>query len=127
MTPQLISVLQPLKAETDSSPDDYVISVDGKSPFTDKTFARAVARLFELKDENDQPLLSIEKFSPHDLRRTLRSHLSTLGVSFEIAEKCLNHSLGSIPSTYDLSSVFDYRRSALEKWNNKVFSALKKQ
>ncbi len=35
------------------------------------------------------------RFTPHDLRSTARSHLGALGVDDLIAERCLNHSLGS--------------------------------
>jgi integrase len=35
------------------------------------------------------------RFTPHDLRSTARSQLGALGVEVLIAERCLNHSLGS--------------------------------
>jgi hypothetical protein len=40
-----------------------------------------------------------------------------LGVSFHVAERCLNHSLGKIAATYDVGDYLTERRAALEKWD----------
>ena len=66
----------------------------------------------------------IDAFRPHDLRRTLRSHLAGLGIQPHIAELCLNHSLGTIVQTYDVTSYVDERRDALDKWAGKVMRAV---
>jgi integrase len=59
-----------------------------------------------------------ERPTPHDLRRTMRTHLGdALGVQFHIAERCLNHSLGKIATTYDVGDYIAERRAALEKWD----------
>jgi integrase len=67
-------------------------------------------------DAEGTNLLPIGYFTPHDLRRTLRTHLSRLGVAPHIAEKCLNHSLSKLGKTYDKHTYLDERREALEKW-----------
>lgn len=56
-----------------------------------------------------------QRFTPHDLRSTARSHLSRLGVELLIAERCLNHSLGGLIAIYDQHDYLDERRFALEK------------
>ena len=56
-----------------------------------------------------------QRFTPHDLRSTARSHLSRLGVELLIAERCLNHSLGGLIAIYDQHDYLDERRIALEK------------
>jgi integrase len=53
------------------------------------------------------------RFTPHDLRSTGRSHLSALGVSLIVAERCLNHSLGGLVATYDQHDYLTERRAAL--------------
>ena len=66
------------------------------------------------------PLLAFEgeRPTPHDLRRTVRTHLSkTLRVPPHVAEKCLNHSLGRVFSTYDQGDYLDDRRLALGAWD----------
>jgi integrase len=56
------------------------------------------------------------RFTPHDLRRTARTHLGKLGVDIITAEKCLNHTLGGLVDVYDRGDYLEERRSALEKW-----------
>jgi hypothetical protein len=62
-------------------------------------------------------------FSPHDLRSTARSHLSRLGVSIVVAERCLNHSLGGLVAVYDQHDYMQERRRALELWANVLADA----
>ncbi|EHQ9284749.1 tyrosine-type recombinase/integrase [Salmonella enterica] len=57
-------------------------------------------------------------FTPHDLRRTARSHLSALGVNRHIAERCLNHKVKGVEGVYDLHEYLPERREALEKLAN---------
>lgn len=56
-----------------------------------------------------------QRFTPHDLRSTARSHLGRLGVNLLIAERCLNHSLGGLISIYDQHDYLDERREALTR------------
>jgi integrase len=86
---------------------------------TDKALSRAMRRLFELKTKKDGkevPLLNIAPCSPHDFRRTLRTHMDDLGIEPHISEKCLNHSLGRIERTYNRNTLLAKRREALQKW-----------
>jgi integrase len=60
-------------------------------------------------------------FTPHDLRSTARSHLAALGIRYEIAERCLNHAVGSqVAAIYDQHDYLTERRAALEKWSAKL-------
>jgi integrase len=61
-----------------------------------------------------------EQPTPHDLRRTCRTHLGKLGVPPHIAERCLNHALGKIAATYDVHDYLPERRAALETWAKHV-------
>ncbi|MGO8754840.1 MAG: tyrosine-type recombinase/integrase [Gallionellaceae bacterium] len=64
-----------------------------------------------------KPLLGdMENFTIHDFRRTARTHLSALGVSSHIAERCLNHKIEGVEGIYDRHDYFDERRQALAKW-----------
>jgi integrase len=51
----------------------------------------------------------------HDLRRTARSLMSRAGVSADVAERCLGHTLGTIRGTYDRHAYADEKRLAYEK------------
>jgi integrase len=54
-----------------------------------------------------------QRFTPHDLRSTARSHLGRLGVDLLIAERCLNHSLGGLVAIYDQHDYLIERRDAM--------------
>ncbi|ENC7536824.1 site-specific integrase [Salmonella enterica subsp. enterica serovar Brandenburg] len=66
-----------------------------------------------------------EHFVPHDLRHTMRSHLSALGVSEEIAERCLNHKRPGIVDKYTHYNFIEERRKALNLWTD-LLAALEK-
>jgi integrase len=51
----------------------------------------------------------------HDLRRTARSLMSRAGVSADVAERCLGHTLGTIRGTYDRHAYAEEKRRAYEK------------
>jgi integrase len=58
----------------------------------------------------------LDAFTIHDLRRTMRTHLSSLGVRSEVAERCLNHKLPSLQAVYNTHDFFAERRAELETW-----------
>lgn len=55
-------------------------------------------------------------WSPHDLRRTVRTGLSRLGCRSEVAEAIIGHSRKGIEGTYDLHSYEPECREWLQKW-----------
>jgi integrase len=123
LSPQAVDLFKTLQKSAEGS--QWVLpSITGEGPITDKALARAVKRLFNLEDAEGNSLLPIANFTPHDLRRTLRTHLSRLGVALHIAEKCLNHSLGRLEQTYDRHTYIDERREALNKWATEVDKAV---
>ena len=54
----------------------------------------------------------------HDLRRTVRTHMSELGVPSNVAELCLNHRPTGVKRIYDRAELIDYRYAALQKWES---------
>jgi integrase len=126
LSPPAIELFRELKTyavDETEKPLPYVMASTDSAEgyYTDKALGRAVRRLFELKvghGEDKHPVLSIERFSPHDLRRTMRTHLGKMKIPPHIAERCLNHSLGRIIDTYDQGDYFDERREALNAWAN---------
>jgi integrase len=62
-----------------------------------------------------------EAFTVHDLRRTLRTLITTLGISRDIAERLLNHQVGDrVERTYDRYSYLDEKRDALSRWGRYI-------
>jgi integrase len=59
---------------------------------------------------------AIRRFTPHDLRSTMKSHMRKLGVSRDISEMCLNHKLAGVEGIYDQHTYYEERRGALELW-----------
>lgn len=59
---------------------------------------------------------AIRRFTPHDLRSTVKSHLRALGVPRDISEMCLNHKLTGVEGIYDRHNYYEERRAALGKW-----------
>ena len=57
-----------------------------------------------------------EAFSPHDFRRTARTHLEALGVTPHVAERCLNHKIKGVAGVYNCHDYFEERRAGLQKW-----------
>ncbi|MEJ1380327.1 MAG: tyrosine-type recombinase/integrase [Candidatus Sedimenticola sp. (ex Thyasira tokunagai)] len=115
--------LQEFTGESDwvmASPESLADTNKLSKHVDDKALARSVNRLLKLKGEDGELILDIPKFVPHDLRRTLRTHLSRLKIPPHIAEKCLNHSLGRIEETYDVHTYYEERKEALEKWADSV-------
>jgi integrase len=56
----------------------------------------------------------------HDLRRTVRTHLSKLGVSRYVAEAVLNHAPGELVATYDRHDYLPEMLKALQQWADKL-------
>ena len=61
-----------------------------------------------------------EKFTPHDLRRTLRTRLAEIGVSDVIAERVLGHKLQGLLAVYNLHKYDSEKRQALTRWEVKL-------
>lgn len=56
------------------------------------------------------------RYTPHDLRRTMRTRMGDLGVMPHIAEKCLNHKLEGVLAVYDHAAYLPEREAAWKLW-----------
>lgn len=74
----------------------------------------AIREAIEYWIENHSPV--IRRFTPHDLRSTMKSHMRKLGVSRDISEMCLNHKLSGVEGIYDQHTYYEERRAALTVW-----------
>jgi integrase len=59
---------------------------------------------------------TVRRFTPHDLRSTMKSHMRALGVPRDISEMCLNHKLTGVEGIYDQHNYYPERRQALLTW-----------
>jgi len=84
---------------------------------------RALARL----RGEDLAEVSLPHFVNHDIRRTVRSHLSRLKTTEEAREAVLAHARPGIKGTYDLYDYLDEKREALELWAARLRSIVAPQ
>ncbi|HAT7072030.1 TPA: tyrosine-type recombinase/integrase [Legionella pneumophila] len=62
----------------------------------------------------------IKAWTPHDLRRTVASHITSLGIPRLVVSKILNHVESSVTAVYDRHEYYDEKLDALERWAQKL-------
>jgi integrase len=93
-----------------------VFAYDGKRPMTLHQLVERVRRE-----------AGLQGVRLHDLRRTLRTGLAELGISFEVAERVLNHAMPGLQAVYNRHSYAAEKRSALVLWAEHVLSLTAKR
>jgi integrase len=87
-----------------------------RAPVTGHAIAKAVKR----EEAKDRTIFGLPAFTPHDLRRTMATHMEELGVSPFIIGHVLNHvSITKASVTSRVYARYDYgreKREALELW-----------
>ena len=63
------------------------------------------------------PRIGLVDVRCHDLRRLIRSQLSTLGVDHWVAESILAHKLPGVSATYNLDTFERQKAAALLAWS----------
>lgn len=98
----------------------FVFTLDGKVSISG--FSRAKARLDAHMEEATRRLGqkgAIQRWTLHDLRRTLATGLQKLGVRLEVTEAILNHTSGSrsgIVGVYQRHEWAPEKRAAMDAW-----------
>lgn len=77
-----------------------------------------------LRKKNE--MIDIPRWTPHDLRRTVRTGLSRLQCPSEVAEAILGHSRKGIEGTYDLHSYASESKKWLQAWGDHINSLVNK-
>jgi integrase len=128
--PHVVPITSALRKIFDAMPrgsrGDFIFSCDGGATpvvtrgtwlkkrldrlMLDALRGRAAAR------GEDPGKVTLRAFRNHDLRRTCRTTLSRLGVSYDTAEAVLAHALGGVGGRYDHWARFPEKRDALERW-----------
>ncbi|EZQ18245.1 integrase [Halopseudomonas bauzanensis] len=88
------------------------------------TLNRAISKLFGREPgravQPPNKMGDLEHFTVHDLRRTCRSLLASIGIPGHVAERCLNHRLKGVEAVYNRHDYFDERREALNQLAQKL-------
>jgi integrase len=108
---------------------DAVFSMDhGRLPLRPANFSDPKERLDalilqELRSmATDPERVVLFGFVNHDIRRTVRTHLSALRVGEEVREAVLAHVRPGIKGVYDKHQYLDEKREALTLWNVRLSS-----
>jgi len=67
-----------------------------------------------------RPLLGLDHFVPHDLRRSAASHMTGMGIPRLVVSKILNHVERGVTAVYDRHSYDNEKRQALEAWGYRL-------
>jgi integrase len=121
LTPDMLSVFGGIP-RGDRGP--YVFSVKrGKSPirfngqYKDDLDAEMLHELRAMaKARGENSTITLAPWRYHDIRRSVRSGLSRLGINADVAEAVLAHAIPRVRGTYDRFDRLDAKRAALEQW-----------
>lgn len=113
LTNMAVEVIEEARTLSGSSPYIFRSPQKDSAPLTAGSLSRAVLRhRAEMKIE--------EPFTPHDLRRTLRTRLAELGIQDVVAERVLAHKLQGILKVYNRYDYDKEKREALSQWENRL-------
>ncbi|WP_156499623.1 tyrosine-type recombinase/integrase, partial [Oleiphilus sp. HI0061] len=118
LSPLAIKLFSELYALRDES--DWVLPsfTDNDSPMTERVISRAANRA--------QEVVGIDKWVPHDLRRTAATKMAGLGVAIPVVEKILNHTMGGVMEVYNRHPYWEERAEALVRWSQEIESIIAK-
>jgi len=99
--------------------DGYVFP-SPKSDSLDKPIERmALSRYVHRHNYNNLP-----RWTPHDLRRTARTHMARIGIIDEHAEAVLAHCKQGIKKVYNKYEYQEEKKSALLKWEEELLKII---
>lgn len=114
---EIIAVLKQQQESTRHMESNYVFPCQtgfdkGLKAMDKRSVARALSR--------HHKELGLDKFTPHDLRRTVQTQLAAMGVDGIVIEKILNHQLQGMMRVYNQYNYMKERDEALLKWSNRL-------
>jgi integrase len=112
LAPGALALLRSLPRFTGG--DNVFTTTDGKKPVNG--FSKTKERLDALSGVVDWVL--------HDLRRTMRTHLSALPVQDQVRELVIAHAKKGLHRVYDLHAYQDEKRECLTLWENRLRAIL---
>jgi hypothetical protein len=102
---------------------DYCFSTSGRGPVSGFSKAKKAADLLMRKDLGAE----LPSWRLHDLRRTMRTGLSALGVHDRIAELTIGHRVQGLHKVYDLHRFIPERFDALARWEKHLLVIVESQ
>jgi integrase len=84
--------------------------------FTTTSGERPISGFAKLKARLDRRVGDFADWTLHDIRRTMRTHLSALPISGTVAEMMIGHKQRGIRAVYDRYSYLEEQRAGFELW-----------
>jgi integrase len=111
LSPLALELLKQLKVFARGS--DFVLPSYHRKT---KQFRHVDERSITRAIRENEPVFGLPHFTPHDFRRTARTHMARLKVPQEVAELVLNHKKKEMVAVYDQWEYLEEKREALNKW-----------
>jgi integrase len=120
LSPLALAVLDEIEAVTGMRPDPgsdglprwLFVSPRVAKPITGPAVDHAM--------RNNRGSLGTGEATPHDLRRTAASHITSIGISRLVVSKILNHAEPGVTAVYDRHSYDFEKRAALDAWGKRL-------
>jgi integrase len=133
MVPLTNKIMDLLDALPRFKSGDFLFSnSNGKHPLKPNHFSDVKERLDAIMLEElkqmatesgkDDKRVTLPDFVNHDIRRTVRTHLSALRIGEEVREAVLAHVRPGIKGVYDQHQYLEEKREALTLWNARLWS-----
>lgn len=117
--------LERLQGRRKAPPSGFVFEASPGKPIGNAALARAVERAHEaLGAKQVEPW---GRWTPHDLRRTMRTGLSACRIRPDIAELTIGHTKRGIVAVYDQHGFEDERKMALDAWERRLLAIVHNQ
>jgi integrase len=110
MAQELIEEARIYSGET---PFVFASSHIDNGPLTSHALSKAILRHW-------QEIGITEPFTPHDLRRTLRTRLAEIGIDDVVAERVMGHKLQGMLAIYNRHGYDAEKRQALDRWAKRL-------
>jgi integrase len=88
----------------------------------DARMARSLRAFARYNGEDDPRAIALRQFVIHDIRRTVRTHLSALPVPDLVRELVIAHTKTGLHKVYDQYAYLNEKRQALELWTARLYS-----
>lgn len=114
---QALDILVALKVFAGGS--EYVLPsrYDANRPMSSATLNRVLEEVYRQAQKEGK---SLEKFGPHDLRRTASTLLHEAGYNTDWIEKCLAHEQKGVRAVYNKAEYREQRREMLQDWADMI-------
>jgi integrase len=112
LSPLALAVLHQIRNHSRNSPWLFSSSRRHGQPITGPAVDHAM--------RGNRDALGTGDATPHDLRRTAASHMTSIGVSRLVVSKILNHAEPGVTAVYDRHSYDREKRAALDAWGRRV-------